>query len=255
MTKRNSIHSTASDVLISNFAHKHNDDGHRPPTKQSDTDTNTMKAILTTICLLLGSAAGFSANHRRHAAPATALFSTAEETAAVSIDPKDAVRVFGRLSEKYIMLDESGGMCCYSACKDCEYRLPDGGYRMADQRSSRPKWIPVYEERVFSGQGKEHTAKWKAGIFGDGEDSKPSVTKEEFVAALIDLDYVPPLGGPFVAASGGSLEDTAVAEQLFDLLAEGKDKLSRYKMSLGLKEMANGEQGLTWPSFSAALGL
>ncbi|KAG7355150.1 hypothetical protein IV203_004506 [Nitzschia inconspicua] len=172
-----------------------------------------------------------------------------------SIDPKDAVRVFGRLAEKYIMLDESGGMCCYSACKDCEYRLPDGGYRMADQRSSRPKWIPVYEERVFAGQNKEHIAKWKTGIFGDGENSRPSVSKEEFVSALINLEYVPPLGGPFVAASGGTLEDTTVAEHLFDLLSNGKEKLSRHKMSLQLKQMADGEQGLTWPSFQSALGL
>jgi hypothetical protein len=155
------------------------------------------------------------------------------------------------------MLDESGGMCCYSGCKDCEYRLPDGGYRMADQRSSRPKWIPVYEERIFAGKNnQEHTAKWKTGIFGRNNDHcQPSVTKEEFVAALLDLEYSPPLGGPFVAASGGTLEDTAVVEYLFDLLADGKDRLSRHKMSLRLKDMAHGEQGLTWPSFQAALGL
>jgi hypothetical protein len=241
-----------------------------------------------------GTATAFTANHHSRSSsssslPASALFSTTtqqegERTTATAtaasaaaataasnnndddddrskvVDPKDAVRVFGRLAEKYIMLDESGGMCCYSACKDCEYRLPDGGYRMADQRSSRPKWIPVYEERVFSGQNnKEHIAKWKTGIFGGGEgsgnDIKPSVTKEEFVSALADLEYVPPLGGPFVAASGGALEDTAVAEHLFELLADGKEKLSRHKMSLKLKDMANGEQGLTWPSFQSALGL
>eukprot|EP00957_Ditylum_brightwellii_P062239 4722886-Ditylum_brightwellii.AAC.1 len=57
----------------------------------------------------------------------TVLYSeaTAEETTAaaatsasevVTIDPKEAVKIFGRLAEKYIMLDSSGGMCCYSAC-------------------------------------------------------------------------------------------------------------------------------------------
>ena len=35
---------------------------------------------------------------------------------AVTVDPKEAVKIFGRLAEKYIMLDSSGGMCCYSAC-------------------------------------------------------------------------------------------------------------------------------------------
>jgi hypothetical protein len=200
-------------------------------------------------------------SHRISASPPSSTFqiwSTTEDGSSsstagdVSIDSKDAVRVFGRLAEKYIMLDESGGMCCYSGCTDCEFRLPDGGYRMADQSASRPKWIPVYEERSFAGQGKEHVAKWKATIFVN----EPAVTKEEFVSALLGMDYAPPLGGPFVAASAASLvENTTVVEHLFDILAEGKEKLSRYKMSLRLKDLANGDQGLTWPAFQAALGL
>ena len=55
------------------------------------------------------------------------------------VEPKEAVKIFGRLAEKYIMLDDSGGLCCYSACSDCEFRLPGGGYRMADQSAARPK--------------------------------------------------------------------------------------------------------------------
>jgi hypothetical protein len=114
----------------------------------------------------------------------------------VSIEPKEAVKLFGRLAEKYIMLDSSGGMCCYSACAgkfllssnslflfciilkpdafflvsivDCEFREPGGGYRMADQSASRPKWIPVYEVRKFESQGKEHTSKWSTEIFKNG---------------------------------------------------------------------------------------
>ena len=188
----------------------------------------------------------------------TALHSTTDEAPAstalpdIELDPKEVVKVFGRLAEKYIMLDESGGMCCYSACKDCEFRLPDGGYRMADQSASRPKWIPVYEERVFSGQGKEHKAKWNTGIFADG---KNSVTKEEFAAAVLELDFATPLGGPFVSKSAGKLEETTVAEYLFDILAGGKEELSRRNMSSALQNLASGEAGLTWPSFSAALGL
>lgn len=41
---------------------------------------------------------------------------TADETAAIQTDPKEAVKLFGRLAEKYIMLDASAGMCCYSGC-------------------------------------------------------------------------------------------------------------------------------------------
>ena len=176
------------------------------------------------------------------------------DPADLDFDPKEVVKVFGRLAEKYIMLDESGGMCCYSACKDCEFRLPGGGYRMADQSAARPKWIPVYEERVFSGQGKEHTAKWKSEIFAD---NATVVTKKEFVEAVLGLDFATPLGGPFVSKSAGKMEDTetAVADCLFDILAAGKDKLTRHRMSLGLKDLSGGEAGITWASFSAALGL
>ena len=179
----------------------------------------------------------------------TKLQSTVE---AVELEPKEVVKVFGRLAEKYIMLDESGGMCCYSACKDCEFRLPDGGYRMADQSAARPKWIPVYEERVFAGQGKEHIAKWKSEIFAEGTTR---VNKGEFAQAVANLDFATPLGGPFVSKSAGTIEDTAVAEALFEILAEGKDVLTRHKMGMALNKLSEGESGLTWPKFSAALGL
>jgi hypothetical protein len=177
------------------------------------------------------------------------LFSSVSD---ISIEPKEAVKLFGRLAEKYIMLDESGGLCCYGGCQDCEYRLPDGGYVMADQSSSRPKWIPVYEERSFANLDKEHKSKWSTEIFVNG----PAVTKEEFVAAIKSMSYATPLGGPYVAKPAGeSMEDDSAAEALFDLLADGKEKLARHKMSVRLKKVSNGEQGITWPAFSAALGL
>jgi len=72
-------------------------------------------------------------------ATATAAESVSEDDNAIQTDPKEAVKLFGRLAEKYIMLDASAGLCCYSACSDCEYREPGGGYRMADQSAARPK--------------------------------------------------------------------------------------------------------------------
>jgi hypothetical protein len=202
----------------------------------------------------LGLAQAFAPSHHgvrtsRRPHQCSALFSSVSD---VSVEPKEVVKLFGRLAEKYIMLDESGGMCCYSGCTDCEFRLPDGGYRMADQSASRPKWIPVYEERSFANQDKEHKSKWSTEIFVNG----PAVTKEEFVAALKEMAYAPPLGGPYVGKPAGeSMEDASAAEALFDFLADGKEKLARHKMSVRLKEVSNGEQGLTWPAFSAALGL
>jgi hypothetical protein len=165
----------------------------------------------------------------------------------VSFDPKEAVKLFGRLAEKYILLDESGGMCCYSACKDCEFRLPDGGYRMADQSASRPKWIPAYDDRNFEASGKQHTSKWSTDIFKDGA---LAVTKEVFVQALVNMAYAPPLGGPYVGASAAAVEDTTPAEYLFDLLAGEKEKLTKHRMQTRIKELASGAEGMTWATFS-----
>jgi hypothetical protein len=207
--------------------------------------------LIATVRAFSPTASTFLLVQRQASVVASTLFSTTTADDVVSIEPKEAVKVFGRLAEKYIMLDESGGLCCYSACKDCEFRLPDGGYRMADQSSSRPKWIPVYEERSFASQNKEHVAKWKAEIFTNG----PAVTKEEFVTALVQMTYAPPLGGPYVSASAGKLESNTAAERLFEVLANGKEKLARHKMSVRLKELSGGEQGLTWPAFQTAMGI
>jgi len=172
-----------------------------------------------------------------------------QSSVSVDFDPKEIVKVFGRIADKYILLDSSGGMCCYSACTDCEFRLPDGGYRMADQTSSRPKWVCGYDERKFESSGKEHASKWGTDIFTSG----PAVTKDEFVCRLIDSKYNPTLGGPFVSASSAKIDDAIVAETLFDLLAGDKEKLTKHRMGTRIKELAGGEEGMTWKHFSAAL--
>lgn len=175
---------------------------------------------------------------------------TSLASAEVSVDPKEAVKLFGRLAEKYIMLDDSGGMCCYSACSDCEFRLPDGGYKMADQSAARPKWIPVYEHRAFETLGKEHASKWSTEIFAEG----PAVSKDEFVAKVTnELAYAPSLGGPYLSASGAAIEDDKLVGKLFDLLAGDKEKLTKHRMSTRMKEIAGEEEALTWPTFLSAL--
>ena len=178
----------------------------------------------------------------------TALFSETSQ-APTAVSPKEAVKIFGRLAEKYIMLDSSAGMCCYSACTDCEYRLPGGGYRMADQSAARPKWIPAYETRQAN--GKEHSTKWSTEVFTDG----PAVSMEDFVEKVTQLEYAPPLGGPYVGASSAEFESTQALQSFFEILSSGKEKLTRHRMGQRLKELADGEEGLTWAAFSKAFDL
>lgn len=119
---------------------------------------------------------------------------------------------------------------------------------MADQSSARPKWIPSYEQRKNS--SREHASKWSTEVFQDST----ALTQEQFVANVKQLSYAPPLGGPYVAASAAEMgegeEATLVA--LYQILSQGKDKLTKMKMSKRLKELANGEEGVTWNMFQAA---
>jgi hypothetical protein len=62
---------------------------------------------------------------------------------------------------------------------------------MADQSSSQPKWIPVYDHRAFQ-SGKEHTSKWSTEIFTEG----PAVTKAEFVERVINMQFSSPCVSP-----------------------------------------------------------
>jgi hypothetical protein len=165
---------------------------------------------------------------------------------AASIDiKKEAVKIFGRLAEKYIALDSSGGNCCYSGCTGCEYRLPDGGYKMADQTAARPKWIPHYDIRIMN--TKQHTTKWFTYLYQNS--NRNAVTKDEFVNEIMNLEYVPPLGGPYISASAAQITDTIVLQKLFDVLAEDKTKLTKFKMSVRIKQLSDGEEGMTWQAF------
>lgn len=121
---------------------------------------------------------------------------------------------------------------------------------MADQSSSRPKWIPAYDHREFQ-SGKEHTTKWSTEIFTEG----PAVTKDQFVERVIGMTFAPPLGGPYLAASAAVIEDETAAANLFDVLAGEKEKLTKHRMSTRMKELAGGEEGFTWNHFSSALGV
>lgn len=228
----------------------------QPSTRSAHITMTSATRTLTFLCLLfnLNIATAFTAPGYSKTSNALITTSTLWQSDAtaetVSVDPKEAVKLFGRLAEKYIMLDETAGMCCYSACSDCEYRLPDGGYRMADQSAARPKWIPSYVTRSIN--GKEHTTKWSSELFEEGQTAIDQAT---FCQKVAELAYAPPLGGPYVGASAATVEDSTAAKLLFDALADGKEKLTKARMSMRLKKLADGEEGMTWPKFLQAMGL
>lgn len=104
------------------------------------------------------------------------------------ISTAEMTKIFGRLAEKAIYQDPAVGDCCYSGCSDCEWRLPNGGYRFAIQRAVRPKWIPVYTFRDFEDDRGSHKPQWPS-MFAAG-----ALTEESFSAALKKLKFAMPLG-------------------------------------------------------------
>jgi hypothetical protein len=73
------------------------------------------------LALSLGPTARPALLPRRCPAPIAQAVST-------SLSTVDAAKIFGRLAEKTLYLDETVGACCHSACSDCEWRTPGGGY-------------------------------------------------------------------------------------------------------------------------------
>ena len=120
---------------------------------------------------------------------------------------------------------------------------------MADQSAARPKWIPSYDDRSFESSGKSHTSKWSTEIFPSG----PAVSKEDFIERVKGMAYAPCLGGPYTSASAANIDDNEGAGALFDILAQGKDVLTKHKMGKRIKELAQGEEGLVWSDFIAAM--
>merc|ERR1740117_1973342 len=90
---------------------------------------------------------------------------------ATEVSTADAAKLFGRLAEPVLYLDPTIGACCHSACSDCEWRDPEGGYRFDLLKAMQPKWVPCYRERDFADERGSHTTRWSSVLFPDGAES------------------------------------------------------------------------------------
>lgn len=108
--------------------------------------------------------------------------------AATALSTFEAAKIFCRMADATLYLDGAVGACCHSACSDCEWRLPDGGYRFDIMSSTRRKWVPCYLARDFGDERGCHVPRWAKALFPDGEAS-PALTRAQFGAAMIGLDF------------------------------------------------------------------
>eukprot|EP00290_Baffinella_frigidus_P009461 CAMPEP_0180140236 /NCGR_PEP_ID=MMETSP0986-20121125/14088_1 /TAXON_ID=697907 /ORGANISM="non described non described, Strain CCMP2293" /LENGTH=236 /DNA_ID=CAMNT_0022082651 /DNA_START=105 /DNA_END=815 /DNA_ORIENTATION=+ len=175
-------------------------------------------------------------------APArTAACSMSMSARAEDIPEVEFVKIFGRLGEKTLFGDGSAGACCHSGCENCEWR-----YTFDILQSARPKWIPAYSEKIFD-DGREHHPKWKT-LFAD----EAKIGKEAFLANLKGLKFDMPLGpAGFLTAKQADYSDEA-GDAVWERLSKGKDTLTTKQMSIRLRKMSPGEEGIMWSDFLTA---
>merc|ERR1719201_1817746 len=103
----------------------------------------------------------------------------------------EAAKLFGRVAEGQLYLDKGVGACCHSACSDCEWRDPEGGYRFDLLKSTYPKWLPCYLERDFEDERGCHAPTWAQALFPDGARE---ISATDFAERVTALEFSMPMG-------------------------------------------------------------
>ena len=102
-----------------------------------------MKRIFTILCLVVCGwrATGFSLQ------VGVGVGGTSMASLA-SLDDVEMTKLFGRLADKYLLLDVPGagtpGMinCCHGGCDNCDF-----SHVFDEMSSGRAKWLPLYPDR------------------------------------------------------------------------------------------------------------
>lgn len=199
---------------------------------------------------------------RRAATSSASYHMAAEPEASVErvplIDSAEAVALFGRLAEKAIYMDPNVGACCHSACSDCEWRKPDGGYRFDVMRSGRPKWFPSYTRRDFEDERGSHECQW--GTVFEGSDA---LEKDDFFMRLRALKFSMPLG-PAGFMTGQPEVSDDILGRFWDALCRAsgaEDVITAADVTAAIREWSTqedvdeerGPDFASWEDFLAAL--
>ena len=185
--------------------------------------------------------------------------SAATAEATTDVPTAEVAKLFGRFAEKVLHLDQTVGACCHSACSDCEWRTPDGGYRWDVMKAMQPKWVGCYRERDFEDQRGSHAPIWAKTLFADSDD----IGRQEFVERLTGMEYAEAMGPK------GKVLDATPSDEVVDLFWEtlaGSDAetLSFASMRERLQDMSldenrdgaigEGPDMIVWKEFAKGMG-
>jgi len=182
---------------------------------------------------------------------------------ATAVSTAEVAKLFGRLAEPMLYLDETVGPCCHSACSDCEWRDPEGGYRFDLMKATQPKWVPCYLLRDFADQRGSHTTRWSAAIFGADE----SVSRDAFGERLSAMEFATSMGPKGMIRPPDDVPSAEAVDAFWQYLVEGSDssELSVGTMRARLQDMSleenrdgaigEGPDSVVWKGFALALGV
>lgn len=192
-----------------------------------------------------------------HRSRVVASEAVASEAPAAQLSTPEAAKLFGRLAEKTLYLDAAVQACCHSACSDCEWRLPDGGYRWDIMKSTVPKWIPCYVQRDFEDERGCHTPAWAEALFKDDA----AISRADFDARLRGMAFDSAAMGP-KGKTDAELTPAAL-DEMWAWLGGGEtltaEAMAERLQAMSLAEdkqgaIGEGPDALVWKEFAKGLG-
>eukprot|EP01038_Epipyxis_sp_PR26KG_P010207 gene10207-13733_t len=103
----------------------------------------------------------------------------------ISVLNDDIIKIFGRLSDKLLLLDIPGAgtpemmNCCHGGCDNCNY-----SHVFDSMAAGRAKWIALYKERQLI-DGRHHSSPW-INVF---TNSNEGVSEKQFINNIQSLPY------------------------------------------------------------------
>lgn len=197
-------------------------------------------------------------------------------------------KLYGRLAEMTLYLEKDVGVCCHSACSDCEWRLPDGGYRFdilkstgaciaccpascyatpsyARLRCAAPKWLPCYFARDFEDERGCHVPAWSSALFPDGAES--SVSRTEFDERFRAMEYASAMGPKGIIKPDQSDPSEEAVDLFWEYLVDGSESSDSLDGATWLRRLQDmspdenraglvgeGPDFLDWKAFAKGLG-
>ena len=182
-----------------------------------------------------------------HAPHAAAMVAT------IAVATPDAAKLYGRFAEKTLFLDKNVGACCHSACSDCEWRDPEGGYRFDLLKANFPKWLPCYIERDFGDERGCHVPAWSQALFPDGAGS--TVSRAEFAQRFVAMEFAMPMGPKGTVKPDDAEPSAEAVDALWAWLCEGEnaEELEAAKACARLQDMSATDEKLD-PERKGAIG-